>query len=433
MKAIVVGTGAGGATAARELASKGFEVLMLEGGQRFNPLSHRITWLSPLRGTLLLKDEGSLKHVFSHYKTTRSSKELAIFYGVTEGGCTSISCGNMVRAENGLAEIGLDLTPEYQEIEKNLTINPVPREKWRPLSQKMFDEAEKLGYKPKPTPKAVDLKKCVGCGYCELGCVTGAKWDSRQLYKEYLGGGVSLKTGMPVNRVVVENGSAVGVLVSHGSSVERFDADVVVLSAGGIGTAQILRGSDLPVHNNLWIDVVLTVGGISKNSRMLNEPPMVWFSKKENYILSPYFDLLSYWFHKPWKDVPAENRVGMMIKLADSEVGSVAADGTVTKSLTEVDRERLDQAKMNAKEIMEASGVTGPFVDGMTHGGHLGGTVPLTKTDVETMHPVGLPKNLWVADLSLMPRSQGLPTMLTAAALALKVTKKIVNEKTGNR
>ncbi len=31
MKAIVVGTGAGGATAARELASKGFEVLMLEG------------------------------------------------------------------------------------------------------------------------------------------------------------------------------------------------------------------------------------------------------------------------------------------------------------------------------------------------------------------------------------------------------------------
>ncbi len=156
-------------------------------------------------------------------------------------------------------------------------------------------------------------------------------------------------------------------------------------------------------------------------------------SKKENYILSPYFDLLSYWFHKPWKDVPAENRVGMMIKLADSEQGSVAADGTVTKSLTEVDKERLDEAKMKAKEIMEASGVTGPFVDGMIHGGHLGGTVPLTKTDVETMHPAGLPKNLWVADLSLMPRSQGLPTMLTAAALALKVTKKIVEEKTGNR
>ncbi len=224
-------------------------------------------------------------------------------------------------------------------------------------------------------------------------------------------------------------GARPGSWFRHGSSLERVGADIVVLSAGGIGTAQILRASDLPVHDNLWVDVVLTVGGVSKNARMLNEPPMAWFIKKENYILSPYFDLLSYWFHKPWKDVSAENRVGMMIKLADTEQGSVAADGTVTKSLTEVDKQRLEEAKVKAKEIMEASGVTGPFVDGMIHGGHLGGTVPLTKNDVETMHPSGLPKNLWVADLSLMPRSQGLPTMLTAAALALKVSKRIVEEK----
>jgi len=36
---------------------------------------------------------------------------------------------------------------------------------------------------------------------------------------------------------------------------------------------------------------------------------------------------------------------------------------------------------------------------------------------------------LWVADLSLMPRSQGLPTMLTASALALRVTRKIIQTK----
>jgi choline dehydrogenase-like flavoprotein len=78
---------------------------------------------------------------------------------------------------------------------------------------------------------------------------------------------------------------------------------------------------------------------------------------------------------------------------------------------------------------MEASGVSGPFVDGMIHGGHLGGTVPLTKDDVATMHPSWLPRDLWVADLALMPRSQGLPTMLTAAALSLRVARKIVEEK----
>ena len=139
--------------------------------------------------------------------------------------------------------------------------------------------------------------------------------------------------------------------------------------------------------------------------------------------------MLSFWFHKPWKDVSMQDRVGMMIKLADTEQGSVGADGSVTKSLTKADYESLNKAKTEAKQIMEASGVTGPFVDGMIHGGHLGGTVALTKDEVETMHPSWLPRDLWVADLSLMPRSQGLPTMLTAAALSLRVSRKILHEK----
>jgi choline dehydrogenase-like flavoprotein len=293
----------------------------------------------------------------------------------------------------------------------------------------MFDVAEQLGYKPRPTPKATDLGKCVGCGYCELGCVTGAKWDSRRVYKDYLGKGISLLTNTTVQRVLLEGNHACGVIVSHGSLAERFNADVVVLSAGGVGTAQILHASDLPARDNLWVDVVLTVGGVSKDSRMLKEPPMAWFIKKDNYILSPYFDLLSYWFHKPWKTVPVEDRVGMMIKLADTEQGAVAADGTVKKSLTKSDSETLEKAKIEAKRIMEASGVTGPFIDGLVHGGHLGGTAPLTKDDVETIHPSWLPEDLWVADLSLMPRSQGLPTMLTTAALSLRVARKITEEK----
>lgn len=429
MKAIVVGSGAGGAFAARELAKNGYEVIIIEAGKPFSPLTHKVSWFSSLRGSFLLKDENSIKRVFPHYSVSRASQDLAIFRGITEGGCTSIACGNIVRAENGLKEIGLDLSSEFEEIEKTLTITPIPRDRWRPLTQQMYHKAEQLGYTPKSTPKVNDLSRCVGCGYCELGCVTGAKWDSRRVYKDYLGKGVTLLMNTAVQKVLLDGNRASGVQVFHGSSNEQINADVVVLSAGGIGTAQILRSSNLRVQDKLWVDIVLTVGGVSKGSRMLNEPPMAWFIKEDNYILSPYFDLLSYWFHKPWKDVSAEDRVGMMIKLADVEQGSVAADGTVTKALTEVDRDRLEGAKLKGKAIMEASGVTGPFVDGMIHGGHLGGTVPLTRGDVETMHPAGLPQNLWVADLSLMPRSQGLPTMLTAAALALKVSRKIVEQK----
>jgi choline dehydrogenase-like flavoprotein len=123
----------------------------------------------------------------------------------------------------------------------------------------------------------------------------------------------------------------------------------------------------------------------------------------------------------------------MLIKLADTEIGRVYADGTIAKSLTEIDKKRLDKARIEATEIMEASGVRGPFVDGMIHGGHLGGTVSLAEEDVTTMHPSWLPQNLWVADLSLMPRSQGLPTILTSAALALRVAKHITEEKKPKR
>ncbi len=429
MKAIVVGSGAGGATAARELALKGFQVTILEAGHPFSPLTHKVSWLSSLRGSFLLKDEHSIEWVFPHYRTTRSSEDLVIFRGVTEGGCTGISCGNMVPAKNGLKEIGLDLSAEFAELERSIAINPVPVERWRPLSQHMFDEAQKLGFKPNPTPKALNLAKCVGCGWCEVGCMTGAKWDSRRLYEPLLEKSISMKSNVPVRKVIVENGRVKGVLAGNGETLDQLDADVVVLSAGGIGTAQILRASGLPSKDSLWVDIVLTVGGVAKDSRMLHEPPMVWYAKRDHYILSPYFDLLSYWFHKPWKNVHEDDRVGIMIKLADVEEGEVAVDGTVTKDLTEADRSRLEEAKIEAKQIMESSGVTGPFTDGLLHGGHIGGTVALTKDDVAMMHPSWLPKDLWVADLSLMPRSQGLPTMMTAAALALKVAKHIVEEK----
>ena len=52
MKAIVVGSGAGGAVAARELARNGFEVTILEAGKPFSPLTHKVSWLSSLQGLM---------------------------------------------------------------------------------------------------------------------------------------------------------------------------------------------------------------------------------------------------------------------------------------------------------------------------------------------------------------------------------------------
>ena len=428
MKAIVVGTGAGGAVAARELALKGFEVLILEAGGEFKPFTRRISLIEPLRKMGLTSNERNFSRVIPAYGSVRSAKDLILFRGMTTGGSTVLACGNMVRAEHGLKEIGLDLTKEFNEIEGLIDISTFPQERWRPITRHMFDAADELGLEPHLTPKSVESLKCISCGLCELGCSTGARWDSRRFIDDAINEGSILKTKSPVNKVIMENGRAKGVIVGSGSTSRRFESDVVVLAAGGIGTPQILKASGLKAEDRLWVDIVLTLGGVSKDANQLKEPPMVWYTKEEDYILSPYIDILSHFLHKPWRNISIQDRVGLMVKLADEEQGTVYADGKVDKEITSYDKSRLDEAIKQAKQVMELSGVSGPFIRGIHNGGHLGGTVPLTKDDIPQMKPSWLPDGLWVADLSLASRSQGLPTILLASALALKVARKIAYE-----
>ena len=278
---------------------------------------------------------------------------------------------------------------------------------------------------PSPTPKMVDTNKCVSCGLCEMGCMTGARWTAMSFFSDIEACGGRIITGTPVQRVIVEGGRAKGVEATAGGSIHRYEADAVVLAAGGIGTAQILEASGIPSADGLWVDVVLTLGGVLKDARQMWENPMAWYVKQPDYTLSPYPDILSHMFHKPWRGVPAGDRVGIMVKLADEGNGSVDADGVVHKELTGDDRARLAEGVDLAEGIMRGAGVNGPFVEGMFNGGHLGGTVPLSRDDVQSMRPSRLPEGLWVADLSLLPKSQGLPTIMTTMALALKVSRKM--------
>lgn len=420
--AIVVGSGAGGATAARELAQRGWSVVVLEAGRPFHPLSRLLLRSAePLRRLGLLRSARVISRLFPHLKAIRTSGGIELVRGLTTGGSTALACGNLVRAERGLREIGLDLSPEYAELESLLRPNPTPIERWRPVSRAMFAAAEGMGLAPRPVPKAVDLERCVACGLCEVGCAQGAKWDARRFLNDVRRNGGEVRTGMPVQRVILERDRAVG--VAAGGEVVR--ADAVVLAAGAVGTGRILRRSGLPVANRLWVDVVVTLGGRLADARQLDEPPMVWYAQGEGYILSPYLDIFSHCFHRPWRRVRVADRVGLMVKLADEPTGTVNADGSVDKALTLEDERALDEALDQARAIMEEAGVYGPFVPGLPNAGHLGGTVPLTSQDVCSMHPAVLPEGLWVADLSLAPLSQGLPTMLTTAALALRVAQRI--------
>lgn len=60
---------------------------------------------------------------------------------------------------------------------------------------------------------------------------------------------------------------------------------------------------------------------------------------------------------------------------------------------------------------------------GTLNAGHPGGCLPLTSAESLTLHHEVLPRNLYVADASLLPHSMGNPPMLTIMALSKRVAR----------
>jgi len=147
--------------------------------------------------------------------------------------------------------------------------------------------------------------------------------------------------------------------------------------------------------------------------------------QKEHYILSPYFDYLSFFFNKSWRYL-ASDTLSLMIKLADSSTGSIDKNN-IDKTLTGIDKERLQEGVGICREILDNFGIKKDDIFlGTINAGHPGGMLPLTSQEAETFHNPRLPENLYVADATLFPESLGNPLILTIMAMAGKVGKIIV-------
>lgn len=136
-------------------------------------------------------------------------------------------------------------------------------------------------------------------------------------------------------------------------------------------------------------------------------------------------DWLSFFFNGSWRK-PMDGMVSLMIKMADEEQGSVER-GKVRKTLTARDQEILKRGVDDCRKILLQMGVhEEDIILGTLNSGHPGGMLPLTSSEAETLHNSLLPDNLYVADASLLPRSLGLPPMLTIMALAKRISKVII-------
>ena len=418
-KAVVIGSGAGGAMCARELQGK-YQVTVLEAGRKFRPSGLNLGLVAKLRGTGLLFDAREIEWLFPAMRIRRVDGGMLLVCGRASGGTTTLSTGNASRQDQALRALGVDLDGEFRELAREVPVFAGHENKWRPTTREFFSICREMKLDPQPMPKMGDYAHCRSCGRCVLGCPHGVKWDSRQLLKQAEKNGARLLTAHRAERIVHDKGRARGVLAWHGLRKKWFPADLVVLAAGGLGTPRILHNSGIACQANLFVDPVLCVAAEIKDSFQNRELPMPFAIQKKGYILSPYFDHLSFFFNRDWLR-KAGNIYSLMIKLADENQGTILRGG-VQKTLTAADRERLEEAAATCAEMFRRAGVgKDRLFFGTLNAGHPGGMLPLTAAQAETLHDPRLPGNLFVADASLFPAALGNPPILTIMALAKRI------------
>jgi choline dehydrogenase-like flavoprotein len=426
---IVVGSGPGGATAARELARGGKRVLLLERGLDYRPRSYYGTYLGALiysdRRTLLYTEEG-----------------LNIIRPLMVGGATSMFAGCAAPPPLWFKEkYGLDIDAEVAQTIAELEIEPLPPDLRGQASTRIAQAAGVLGQEWFPQPKFMKPARSeqFNCGAtCMLGCRCGAKWTAADYVDQAVAAGALLYTKAHVERVLDEGGQVIGVAGRLNGRPFSAHTQTVILAAGGIGTPRILQASGFPeAGQGMAMDTTTMVYGVIKEQGNGNEPPMTWSweNDDEGYMLSTLID--------PWLNYPLvvsmkspryapswtqwNHTLGVMIKLKDTVSGGVYPDGRISKPLAGDDEERLRSAEEVCKRILlEAGADSDTLFMTPLRGTHPSGTVRVgVMLDDDLRTEVN---GLYVCDASVFPEALDRPTVLTIIGLSKRLARQLLEQ-----
>lgn len=248
---VVIGSGAGGAVAAYELARRGKRVIMLEAG-RYLP-SSRFTEQFPDMMAKLYADGGN--------QASRQG-DLLILQGQCVGGSTVVNGCVAFRIpdyildkwqhQHGLSNLTeATLAPYYARAEQHLSVHINEEYEINANSRQLRAGAQKLGWSVKPLAR--NTKTCALTGHCLSGCKTDRKQSMLVTYVPWaLQKGAQLYSNTRAERIMTDGGRATGVLASvydpqTGKPVSELTitAPQVFCAAGAIQTPLLFQRSEL--------------------------------------------------------------------------------------------------------------------------------------------------------------------------------------------
>lgn len=262
---LVIGSGFGGSVSALRLAEKGWQVVVLEQGQRIRATEIAQTKRKPLRRFMWQPGLGlrgySAQHIFRH---------VGVLGGVGVGGGSLVWGAVMLPPKPSYYqapvwnEMGIDmqteLAPHLDTARQMLGVTPNPRQGLQ--DHYLQATAEKMGAAGSygPVPQAIyfgesgrtrsdpffggegpDRTGCKFCGECLAGCEYGAKnsLDYNYLYLAEKRG-VRIVPETRADRIEPLQNNGYAVTASSRGQTRRWRARRVIVAAGVIGTLDLI-------------------------------------------------------------------------------------------------------------------------------------------------------------------------------------------------
>ncbi len=465
---VIVGSGAGGAVAAATLAELGVDVLVLEAGGHYT----RDNYPEGLDAIAALYRDAGL--------TIAAGKPpIPVPVAKALGGTTVINSGTCFRAPDPVLEdwrqrfgIGWahELDADFAEAEDFLRVTQLDPERMGRNGQLAMEGAAALGASGAPIHR--NAGNCVQCSSCPFGCAIDAK---RGMHVSYLpravAAGARVRAGIEVQRVIVENGRAVGV---EGKGFEVRARKAVIVAGGALGTPELLLRSELgggQVGRNLHIHPACWVGA------RYEEEVRGWEGVMQSYYLDQWeeqrilleatFTPLAFggaWLlgagashQKAMLDFGHIGSIG--VHLSDHSAGRVGlGTGSVRASyaLTRDDARRLAYGIARAAEVHFAAGASEVYPNiarvGVLKPSDLASFEATTfkpgELRLEAFHPMGTARiaadpregvcapdgsvhgtaGLYVADASLFPTSVGVNPMMTVIAFSKRISRDLATQ-----